>query len=73
MTLYEKIRDASRQSREEGMQEGMLKEKHSGIVRYVQTLISKGAVSTEVEACKLLDYDFNEYLVAKKEVTESEI
>ena len=73
MTFEEKIREASRQSLQEGMEKGRLVENHFNIVCYVQKLISKGTVFTEAEACELLDYDFNEYLAAKKEVVESEI
>ena len=39
----------------------------------VKSLIENNYVASEEEACKALNYDFNEYLAAKKEVDEFEI
>ena len=64
MTLYEKLNDKYREGKQEG-------EKLT-VILHVQKLIFKGIVSTEKEACELLDLDFNEYLAAKKQTNESD-
>ena len=69
MTLYEKLRDASRQGFEEGLQEG----NYNRTLSTIDHLLSKGSFATEKEACDFLGYDFNEYLVAKKQTSESDI
>ncbi|MBR4470025.1 MAG: Rpn family recombination-promoting nuclease/putative transposase [Erysipelotrichaceae bacterium] len=69
MTLYEKIRDASR----EGLQKGLQKGDYNRILQSVKSLIANNYVESEEEACKALNYDFNEYLAAKNFITESDI
>ena len=75
MTLYEKIRDASRQSKEEGLQEGLeigiQKGDYDRLLSTVDHLLSNGSFASEEEACIFLGYDFNEYQIAKKQVIES--
>ena len=61
MTIEEKMNLISRQSREEGRQEG----DDNRVLQSVNNLIANNYVRSEEEACKALNYDFNEYLLAK--------
>ncbi|MBR4470026.1 MAG: hypothetical protein IKS54_01750 [Erysipelotrichaceae bacterium] len=65
MTLYEKLNDKYREGKQKGDYNRMLST--------VDHLLSKGSFSTEEEACEFLGYDFDEYLNAKKQASESDI
>ncbi len=65
MTLYEKLNDKYREGKQIG--------DYNRILQSVKSLITNNYVESEEEACKALNYDFNEYLVAKNYIAESEI
>ena len=62
MTIEEKIRMTAEDAREEGIRKG----EHKKMISSVSSLLSKGIVAGEEEACELLGYDLNEYAEAKK-------
>lgn len=68
MTIEEKMNLISRQSKEEGLQEG----NYLTMFSTVDHLMSKGTFDTEEDACEFLGYDFNEYMNAKKQHKEKE-
>ena len=63
MTLYEKLRDASRQGEKEGNYNRMLST--------IDHLLSKGSFATEEEACEFLGYVFDEYEKAKEFMSQN--
>ena len=69
MTIEEKMNLISRQSKEEGRQEGH----RNNMIASVNSLIINKYVKSEEEACRALNYDFNEYLLAKNHLKESNI
>ncbi|MBR4469724.1 MAG: hypothetical protein IKS54_00215 [Erysipelotrichaceae bacterium] len=67
MTLYEKLREASRQGFEEGFQEGNYIAMH----RCVRSLVTRNLVKNKKEACDLLGYEYDEYEKAKEFVSQN--